>query len=58
VTRPPVCPDPFHRNIDAADTFDHRCGHQVLELPCGCVIDDHDFEECDGLPVAELEKTR
>ncbi|GAA0494153.1 hypothetical protein Ade02nite_20630 [Paractinoplanes deccanensis] len=56
--RPPICQNIFAHLPDNADTFEHACGHQVLELPCGCVIDDHDTEECDGRSVAELEETR
>jgi hypothetical protein len=41
---------------DRAETFDHPCGHQYDRLPCGCFIDDHDTEPCDGRPVAELEE--
>ncbi len=54
--RPPVCSDPFHLP-ENADTFDHACGHQVWEWACGCARDDHDFEPCDGLPVAEMEES-
>ncbi len=55
--RPPLCPDPFHLPENAL-TSDHHCGHQVWEWSCGCVRDDHDFELCDGMAVAELEEAR
>jgi hypothetical protein len=57
VIRPPVCVNPFAHLPDNATTDDHRCGHQVWTLPCGCVVDDHDYEPCDGLTVAELEES-
>jgi hypothetical protein len=57
VKRPHVCADPFHL-AENAETFEHRCGHQVFEWPCGWTADDHDYEECDGRTVAELEEAR
>lgn len=56
MTAPHVCADPFH-HAEAAEDFEHYCGHRVFEWPCGWTIDDHDFEDCDGLTVAELEES-
>lgn len=54
----PVSVNPFRHRRDLADTHDHDCGHQFDVLPCGCVLDDHDDEPCDGTPVAQLEEIR
>ncbi len=52
----PDCLDLRRHGIDLPDeVLEHACGHQVWVLPCGCHLDDHDTETCDGLTVAELE---
>jgi hypothetical protein len=53
----PPCLNPFQHLRDLAVTHDHDCGHQFDVLPCGCVVDDHQTEPCDGMLIAQLEES-
>lgn len=50
------CLNPFNHFV--AGVEDLPCGHQVETYACGCRCNDHEHEECDGIPVADLEESK